>query len=143
MFWICLAALCCGCGEPMPPEFEGYEEACVRMTQEEVPPYPDDPHLGYKHVYACHVAEELVGMTPYPDGAVIIKASRKQEHDYPYLIATAKKEGGVWTWAEYTRNFAGEAFLKLPISEQVCTDCHGAVSESLDWIFTGLEREPG
>jgi hypothetical protein len=137
-----VALLFSGCAEPFPLELEGYEEACVRLTAEEIPPYPDDPHYGFKHVYACHVAEELVGELPYPDGAVIIKASRKPQHDYPFLVATAKKTAGLWRWAEYTRNFEGEPFLKLPIAEQVCTDCHGAVSESLDWIFTGFEAEP-
>ena len=136
-----MAATTIGCGEPLPPRFESYEASCIRMTAEEVPPYPDDPHYGFKHVYACEVEAEHVGEPPYPDGTVILKTSRQEEHTHPYLIATAEKVDGQWRWAEYMRNFEWEPFLKLPISEQVCTDCHAAVSDSLDWIFTGLEAE--
>jgi hypothetical protein len=137
-----LAVLASGCGEALPPELGDYEATCIRMTAEEIPPYPDDPHSGFKHVYACGVSEGSLDALPYPDGVVIVKASRKGEHSYPFLVATAKKEAGQWAWAEYTRNFPDQPFLKLPISEQVCTDCHGAVAESLDWIFTGRETEP-
>ena len=127
------------CGEPIPADLLDYEASCVRMTAEEVPPYPEDPHNGFKHVYACHIDAELVGQPPYPDGTLILKTARKAEHSYPFLIATAQKSDGAWSWAEYTRNFEDQDYLKLPIAEQVCTDCHAAVADGLDWIFTGLE----
>ena len=106
------------------------------MTHSEISPYPSDPHDGFKEVFACGLEPDELGVLPYPDDTLIVKFSRKAHHDFPYLVATAEKRGGVWEWAEYTRNFEDEAFLKLPIPESVCTDCHQSVADSLDWIFT-------
>ena len=118
-----------------------FEEACIRMNLEEIPPYPDDPHSGYKHVYACHDEDGVVLEAPYPEGTRIVKASRKSGQDFPFLIATAEKQNGEWEWTEYTRNFDGETFLKLPLAQSVCTDCHAAVADTRDWIFTEFEGD--
>ena len=125
-----------GCAEPFPFDALAIREDCHPLTQDEIPPYPDDPHAGYKSVYACGVAPEALGELPYPDGTLIVKFSRRSAHQHAYLVATADKQEGVWRWAEYTRNFEDEPFLKLAISEQVCVACHQSVSGTLDWIFT-------
>ena len=127
-----------GCSEPLPPDVEGYASNCIQLNSVEIPPYPDDPHDGYKTVYACHTSVAELEARSYPEGALVVKAARKQSQDYPFLIATARKENGEWRWAEYTRNFDNEGFLKLPIAEAVCVDCHRTY-EALDWIMTGYD----
>ena len=131
-----------GCGEPLPADVADYASTCERLNVEELPPTADDPHDGYKNVYACHASLEDIQAREYPDGAIVVKESRKPEHDYPFLVATARKRDGSWSWAEYTRNFPSEEFLKLPIAQAVCVDCHRK-AKALDWIFTGYEPAEG
>jgi hypothetical protein len=69
---------------------------------------------------------------------VIVKESTREDASYPWLVATARKEGGVWHWDEYSRNFEDEDFLHILASETVCTECHQGV-QRLDWIFTTYE----
>jgi hypothetical protein len=125
----------CACGEPLPTDVADYASTCIQVNAEEIPPDDDVPHGDYKTVYACHVSTEDLAASSYPDGAIMVKAARKSEQDYPFLIATARKQGGTWSWAEYTRNFPTETFLKLPIAEAVCINCHQKY-EAVDWIAT-------
>ena len=132
------------CSEPLPPEIEGYasSENCFKLNKEPVPPtHDDDPHEGIKNIYACNVtAEELFEPSngpifPYPEGTLIIKESRKEDQDYQWLIATAEKKNGAWEWAEYTRNFENEEFIKILAPASVCSDCHKK-AKATDYIFT-------
>ena len=116
-------------------------EDCFQMNAELIEPTEDDPHQGYKNVYACNVTpEELrdeagAPVFPYPEGTLIIKESTRENQDYRWLIATAEKKGGNWEWKEFTRNFANEEFAKLPVSEDTCVNCHNKV-KALDYIYT-------
>ena len=130
----CLGA----CGQPLPADVADYASTCIQLNAEEIPPDDSVPHGDFKSVYACHVSEEELASRIYPDGAVVVKAARRSGQDYPFLIATARKVGGQWSWAEYTRNFPTERFLKLPIAEAVCVNCHRKY-EALDWIATPYE----
>ncbi|HIA02393.1 MAG TPA: hypothetical protein EYN66_10855 [Myxococcales bacterium] len=132
-----------GCGEPLPADVEDYanSENCFQMNAELIAPTEDDPHEGFKNVYACNITpEDLISESgapifPYPPNTLIVKESRKETQDYVWLIATAKKTGGTWEWAEYTRNFANEEFIKIPAPASVCTDCHKK-AKAADYIFT-------
>jgi len=133
------------CAEALPAELADYAERCVLMNLEPIPPTADDPHLGFKDVYACGVPEaELVApdggpLRDYPVGAVVIKEATRSDAAAPWLVAVADKRDGAWAWAEYTRNFPDEPFLRIPASESVCTDCHQR-ARSTDWIFTRYRR---
>lgn len=107
------------------------------MNVAPIPRRDADPHPGRKNVYACNVqlADLENGRRPFADGTIIVKESTKENADYPWLIATARKEHGEWQWDEYTRNFADEDFLHTLGPESICTDCHGQV-RAADWIFT-------
>jgi hypothetical protein len=109
------------------------------MNGRPIPPYDGDPHHGTKNVYACNLAPSVVAsnVRPFPEGALIVKESTKEGVAYPFLIATARKQGGAWKWDEYTRNFDDEPFARILASESVCTDCHRQV-EGADWIFTAF-----
>lgn len=140
-----LSASAAACAERLPAG-EAYRTHCLRMNPEPIAPYDGDPHEGWKDVWACDVTEaDLLDADgdvrlPYPDGTLIVKESCAlapcdDDGSYAWLIATARKTAGTWTWAEYTRNFADEDFAKLPLDEAVCTDCHQKY-ETLDWIST-------
>ena len=125
-----------GACQELPTDVERFETRCVRLNSVEHTPTPDDPHNGYKTVYACDLdLPAIEAAPPWPDGTLIVKASRRSDQDFPWLVATARKAEGAWSWEEYTRNFASEPLLKIPASETLCTDCHQAV-EANDWIFT-------
>ena len=140
-----LALAACS-GETLPDDVVGYK-SCLKLNAEELPQKDDDPHVGVKNVYACNVTEaDLVTadgepIVPYREGTLIVKeATRKSEgQDYPWLVATARKEGGAWTWKEYTRNFPGEDFVRIPVAEAVCVDCHAKV-KGVDYIYTVLQK---
>lgn len=102
-----------------------------------IPRRDPDPHPGRKNVYACNVPVTDLenGTRPFADGTIIVKESIKENVDYPWLIATARKEHGQWQWDEYTRNFADEEFLHTLGAESICTDCHSR-ARAADWIFT-------
>ena len=129
------------CGETIPPELLDYRARCLPMNQEPLHETEDDPHEGIKNVFACDVTlDQLLDSAgapvyPYPDGTLIVKESQKEGQDFTWLIATAEKINGAWQWREYTRNFGSEDFVRLPVSEQVCIDCHKQV-EAIDYIFT-------
>lgn len=128
----------------LPGHVDGYEERCIKMNLEEVPPTPHDPHDGYKNIYACNVELQALldgSAIPYPEGTMIVKESFREGEDFPWLLATAEKKSGSWEWKEYKRNFANEDFVKILASEQVCIDCHKAVKDSGDWMFTFYESE--
>jgi hypothetical protein len=130
-----------GCSEAVPHDIANYKERCIRMNAEPIPEKDSDPHRGVKNVYACGVTEEQLvedgePIFPYPEGTIIVKESTREGQGYPWLIATARKEGGVFRWDEYTRNFPDQEFLHILAGEEVCTDCHKDVEKSSDWIFT-------
>ena len=133
-----------GC-QGLPADVEGFETRCLEMTTEPIPPHADDPHEGFKRVYACNVSDaqrralQAGDVTVFPEEALIVKASRRDGEDFNWLVATARKLGGQWEWLEYTRNFDDERFLEIPASPQVCVDCHRAATAS-DWIFTRFAR---
>ncbi len=134
-------ALSTGCQE-LPAELADFEDRCLRLNVDELPPTPDDPHDGYKVVYACDVPLDAAqAAPPWPDATLIVKASRRGDQDFPWLVATARKDAGTWSWTEYTRNFADEPLLDIGASEAVCVDCHRAV-EAADWIFTRYDGPP-
>ena len=135
---LCLLFWLSSCAETPPDDVLNYA-SCLLMNPIPIEPTGnDDPHLGLKSVYACNCTEEqLIGapVDSYPEGALIIKVSRRETQDFPWLLATMRKHGGSWEWAEYTRNFADEAFARIPGGPQICTDCHSQVS-GVDWVFT-------
>jgi hypothetical protein len=126
-----------GCADALPDDLKDYRDRCVLMNPSPLPERDDDPHRGTKDVYACDVSltDLRDGVRPFPDGTVIVKESTRTDADYPWLVATAEKIDGSWTWAEYSRNFANEEFLHILATEDVCIDCHKKV-ESVDWIYT-------
>jgi len=129
-----------GCSPPLPDTLGDYAVECILMTPEPIPPTEDDPHVGFKDVYACGISEEdlLAQMSdgaPWPDGSMVLKESTKAHQGYPWLIATASKQAGSWEWAEYTRNFESEDFAQIPVGEDTCIDCHKKVKSS-DYIYT-------
>ena len=135
---VCLG--CFGCSPPIPENIGDYVDDCILMTPEPHAPTKDDPHAGFKDVYACGISlEELTALTnegtPWPDGSMVLKESTKAHQGHPWLIATATKQSGEWGWAEYTRNFATEEFAQIPVGEDTCIDCHQKV-ESTDFIYT-------
>ena len=120
------------------------------MNVEPILPHDNDPHFGNKNVYACGVTvddlyadgEILIPLVnPYPLGTIIVKESFRDGQEYPWLIATAQKGENGWTWYEYKRNFENEAFVKLPIGQSVCTNCHDDAAGT-DMIFQ-LYEPPG
>ena len=141
---VCLAWGVAGCAETPPADVLNYD-ACILMTPTPLEPTgDDDPHLGFKSVYGCNVTVEQLQNAPvsgYPEGALIIKTATRDEQDFPWLLATMRKEGGEWTWNEYTRNFADEAFAHIPAGPDVCTDCHSQVA-GVDWVFTVYQAQP-
>jgi hypothetical protein len=138
LWFLTIAA--CG-GETLPADVADYQTRCQQMNQNPIPRYDGDPHAGTKNVYACNVdiAVLRANTRPFPDGTVIVKNSTKENANYPWLVATARKQGGTWKWDEYTRNFEDEDFVRILASESVCTNCHEA-AEHADWIFTAFTR---
>lgn len=108
----------------------------------DIPKTKDDPHQGVKNVYACGVPMENVrSLEPFPEGTIIVKESTRSDSDYSWLVATARKSSGRWSWNEYSRNFSDEPFLSILPGEQVCVDCHKKAA-ALDWIYTRLYAAP-
>lgn len=135
-----LSSLLAGCGETLPDDVADYRERCLKMTSEPIPKTDDDPHEGEKDVFACNLSCAEVNERPFPDGTLIVKESTRSDSDFPWLVATARKEGGSWQWDEYTRNFENEDFVRILPGEDVCIDCHKKW-ESQDWIVTYLDNE--
>lgn len=135
------AALAAGCGSTLPGDVPGYESRCVRMNREPIARYDGDPHEGVKNVFACNVEQAALqaNVRPFADGALIVKESTREGESFPWLIAIARKQGGAWQWAEYTRNFAGEDFRHILAGPSVCTSCH-VKARTADWIFTTYTR---
>lgn len=127
------------CGDPPPSDVLDYA-SCVRTHPGEIPPTDDDPHDGSKVIWVCGVAANQLLTSdgrpnvPYPDGTLWIKVSTKEGQDFPWLIASARKAAGSWTWNEYTRNFKDEAFAHIAAGASVCTDCHVKAKDN-DYIF--------
>ena len=124
------------CGASLPEDVEGYEARCIRMNKDRIEPYEGDPHKGWKNVYVCNLStEEVRRPRPFPDGTLIVKDSRREGEDFTWLVATARKANGQWSWDEYTRNFSNEDHRRLAVPESKCSDCHKK-AESSDFIFT-------
>ncbi len=141
-------ALAAACTSELPSDVVGYGERCIRLNAAPIPPRADDPHEGDKNVYACNVTrDQLVDaagqpILPYPDGSLLIVEATKPEQGWVWLLGTARKEQGRWTWEEYKRNFSNDDFLAVLSGEGVCVDCHRRVESSGDWIFTAYEARP-
>jgi hypothetical protein len=136
-----LTVLVSACGSTLPDDVPGYESRCVRMNREPIARYDGDPHNGMKNVFGCNVQQEQLqaNLRPFGDGTLIVKESTRQGEALPWLIATARKQGGSWQWNEYTRNFADEDFRHILAGESVCTGCH-VKAQAADWIFTSYTR---
>ena len=145
-------ALLAACAELPTVEMLDYE-SCIQLNAEPIPPAgDDDPHDGWKDVYACRVTlDDLVDgdgtllTPPWPDGSLVIKTSCftgpcDEDGAYPWLLATAEKQDGAWTWKEYTRNFPDDKLALIGAPESLCIDCH-AKYENQDWIVTLYEAE--
>ena len=136
-----LLLLVTACVEAPPQDVLDYE-SCLKFNTDPIEPTgDDDPHLGYKSVYGCHVdVSELAGgpSTGYPDGTLIVKTSTREDQDFVWLLASMRKTSGRWEWAEYTRNFPDEKFARIPVEKSVCIDCHVQV-EPIDWVFTSYQ----
>ena len=143
VFFSLFVLLSAGC-TVLPDGVEGYEDRCIQLNAELIPPTASDPHLGNKNVYACDVELEALvdgSAIPCADGTMIVKESFREGEDFPWLLATAEKKSGSWEWKEYKRNFENEDFVQILAGEQVCRNCHEAVKDSGDWIFTFYEEE--
>lgn len=140
---ICVAAalLVGACSSTLPGDIPGYDSRCVRMNPTPIARTEPDPHNGVKNVYACNVPMPALeaNQRPFPDGAIIVKESRRDGQAHVWLIATARKQGGTWKWNEYTRSEANGAFKHILAPESVCTGCHDRVDDQ-DWIFTSYAR---
>lgn len=129
-----------GCSpESLPSDFV-VDDECIRVNEALIEPTKDDPHEGFKNVYLCHtdpgiLLSDSLPVFPYPDGTKYIKTSTLEGRSFPWLIAIAEKADGTWHWNEYTRNFENEDYLKLPVDEFVCENCHKK-AKSTDSIFT-------
>ena len=133
-----------GCAETLPSDVANYreDENCTRINRAPLPRRADDPHEGEKNVYACNVPLDALKANerPFPEGAIIIKESIREDSGYPWLVATARKKAGAWKWDEYSRNFEDEDFVHILPGEQVCIDCHAKVKGG-DWIYTLYSRD--
>ena len=131
------ACLLAGCGTTLPYDVAGYEQRCVRLNVDPIPPHRDDRHQGFKNVYACNVDREQLraNRRPFPEGTLIVKESRRPNEPFVWLMALARKHGDGWTWDEYTRNFSDDELRHGFASEEVCTGCH-VQARAGDWIFT-------
>jgi hypothetical protein len=127
----------------LPYDVAGYETRCARLNVEPIPPHGDDRHRGFKNVYACYVDRDQLRehRRPFPEGTLIVKESRRPRESFVWMIALARKHGGVWSWEEYTRNFSDDDLRRGFASAAVCTDCHAAAQRD-DWIFTRYQGEP-
>src|SRR6185369_5792457 len=87
-----------GCGATLPYDVGDYETRCTRLNLEPIPPHEDDRHHGFKNVYACNVDRERLraNRRPFPEGTLIVKESRRPNESFVWLIALARKHGGVW-----------------------------------------------
>jgi cytochrome P460 len=137
-----VSALLGACAATLPYDVAGYESRCTRLNVEPIPPRRDERHHGFKNVYACNVDREQLRGQPrhFPDGTLIVKEARRPNESFVWLIALARKHGGVWEWGEYTRNFSDDELRQGFASADVCTGCH-AEARGDDWIFTRYQRE--
>lgn len=129
------------CGASVPDDLKDYEQRCIRLNQAPIPKYPGDPHAGMKNVYVCNLSADEVAkdVRPFPDGAMVVKDSQREGEDFKWLIATARKQNGRWSWDEYTRNFSNEEMLGLLTSDSKCLSCHKRAVKD-DYIFTRYDR---
>ena len=88
------ATLLSACGDTLPDDVEGYETRCLRINASPLPPYPGDPHRGTKNVFACDVDPAIVraNTRPFPPGTLIVKESTREGEQFPWLVATARRD---------------------------------------------------
>lgn len=134
---VAMSAGLIACGDTLPDDVQGYETRCLLMTPTPLPPREDDPHDGHKNVYACGVPLAFLqaGTRPFPEGALIVKASTRPGQSFPWLVATARRRQDGWRWDEYTRNFDNEPLQRLLVPQSTCSGCHEQ-ARGVDWIFT-------
>ena len=130
----------------LPDDVAGYEN-WLKLNAKPIPPRPADPHNGTKNVYVNQervvIAADGEQNFPYPDGCILVKESTRPGKDFIGLIAIMRKKKGNdpahndWTWVEYTRNSANDAFREIA-RDAVCWGCHsGAINT--DYVYTPLE----
>jgi hypothetical protein len=107
-----------------------------------------DPHGGNKNVYVNQTRETLAPAGalrfPFPQGALVVKASPRPGGAFVALVAIMRKQApgfdpmhGDWEYVEYSRAGATAAFTELARGA-VCWSCH-ADAEDRDWVFTPLD----
>lgn len=135
--WWLLAAVSSACGVSLPSEVADYATRCAKLNMTEIPPHESDAHPGFKNVFACELDAAVVSadVRPFPEGALIVKESTRQGETAPWLVATARKQGGTWHWDEYTRSTTSEPLIHTLAADSVCTGCHRQAL-AVDWIFT-------
>jgi hypothetical protein len=131
----------------LPDWVAGYD-GWLRLNAAPLPVRPGDPHRGEKDVFVNRTREEIasggVQRFPYPNGAIVVKASTRPGEDFVWLVAIMRKRAGSdpahgdWEFVEYTRQSAGDRFT-VAARDGVCWSCHGDVRASSDWVFTLLE----
>ena len=136
--WCLLSA----CGTTLPYDVADYESRCIRLNVDPIPPARNERHQGFKNVYACNVDRDQLRASRrhLPEGTLIVKEVRRPHESFVWLIALARKHGGVWQWDEYTRNFSEDELRHGFASADVCTGCH-VEARGDDWIFTHYQRQ--
>jgi len=105
-------------------------------------------HPGTKRVVVSETRAQLTRngrqAYPYPRGTVVVKTGTTGS--VVTLIAIMRKvraanpKNGGWSFHEYTRSSAAEAFRRTSFPESGCADCHqnAARTQRTDWVFYSL-----
>jgi len=105
-------------------------------------------HPGSKKVVVSETRAQLTRngrqAYPYPRGTVVVKTGTTGS--VVTLIAIMRKvraanpQNGGWSFHEYTRSSAAEAFQRTSFPEAGCADCHAnaARTQRTDWVFYSL-----
>jgi len=131
----------------LPGDVAGYEK-WLKLNAQLIPPSGGgDPHNGTKNVYAnqarATIAPNGQQKFPYPDGCIIVKESTRPGANFIGLIAIMRKAKGSdpahndWTFVEYTRGGADDAFREVA-KGAACWDCHSGAANT-DYVYTRLE----
>ncbi len=130
----------------LPGDVAGYEK-WLKLNAQPIPPRDADPHNGTKNVYAnqarAAIAPNGQQKFPYPDGCIIVKESTRPGANFIGLIAIMRKAKGSdpahndWTFVEYTRGGADDAFREVA-KGAACWDCHSGAANT-DYVYTRLE----
>jgi hypothetical protein len=136
----------------LPADVAGYE-SWLRLNAEPIPvAQGGDPHFGVKNVWVDRSREEIapggVQRFPFPEGAIVVKASTAPGDGFVGLFAIMRKKAGSdpahgdWSFVEYERSSAQGSF-RVVARDSVCWSCHGqnapAGALETDYVFTPLE----